>query len=89
MPDTSALFRTSDDARAELEQLDRKIAEAKDACRAAIQRLTLDARIQYGIGRCFDAVLEAIDDLAAERREPIRKRVEEADIAIEDAERAA
>jgi len=99
MPDTSHLFRTSDDAREDLAVLDRHVAEAKDACRAAIEKLVADLRATHGHGnrlriqdadgRCFSAILEAIDDMVAAKRDAIRARVEEADISIEDAERAA
>ncbi len=93
MPDTSALFRTSDDAREDLAVLDRHVAEAKETVRAALEvalaRLADQARIHDKDGRCFSAILEAIDDLAFERRDAIRDRLEEAAIAIDDAEHEA
>lgn len=86
MPATAHLYAASDDARADLAVLDRKIAECKDACRAAILRLGEVTHIHDRTGLCFASVIEAIDDLAMEKRDEIRDRIEEADIAISDAE---
>jgi hypothetical protein len=72
-----------------LATFDRHVAECKDRCREAVLWLSELTRVRDTDGRCYTAILEAIDDMVAAKRDAIRARLEEADIAIEDAERAA
>ncbi len=81
MPATAYLYDQKDDAEIELASLDRHTAEAKDAMRAALELLGRLQSIDDG-GRCFEAILEAVDDFVSDKREPIRSRIEEADIEI-------
>ena len=85
MPATERLYAISDTAASDLETFDRSVAETKDACREAV--LWLEELTRISGSRCYETILEAIDDMVADKRDAIRARVEEADISIEDAER--
>jgi hypothetical protein len=86
MPSTERFYAQADEARDELSALDRKIAEAKESMRDALQRLGNLTRVEDSDGRCFGTILEAVDDLMSDARDEIRDRITEADIAIDNAE---
>lgn len=81
MPDTTRLYAQADRARNELAALDRIIAESKDSLRASIFILAGRTGVEDD-GKCFETILEAVDDLMQEARDEIRERIDAADEEI-------
>lgn len=87
MPSTERLYAQVDEAKTELEALDRVIAETKDDIRQSIFNLAVETEVEDD-GKCFTAILEAIDDLMSDARDDIRGRISEADEEIGNIEYA-
>jgi hypothetical protein len=87
MPDTTRLEAQADRARNELAALDRIISESKDSLRASIFILAGRTGVEDD-GKCFETILEAVDDLMHEAREEIRERIDAADEEISNIEYA-
>lgn len=70
------LEQKMDDARTELDTLKRHVLEAKDACRAVLEKLAPHVRHSPGDQtRAIACLFEAIDEFAYDDRVEIERRV--------------